>query len=105
MPGLTIRARYADGVVTPLEPLDLPDGCELEIAVTVKESAAARASVAAPRTSSASADEPAGGLAAVLVVAERLNHKYPARIWDEVPPDFVRNKKHYLYGHPREEDE
>jgi len=97
----TIRARYANGVVTPLEPLELPEGCELEIAFTVRESGSGGMSVAAPVPASTSSR----GLGAVWEIAERLHRKYPADIWDDVPTDFARNKKHYLYGHPKEEDE
>ena len=35
----TIRARYKDGVLHPAEPLDLPDGAEVEIVVRQKEKA------------------------------------------------------------------
>ena len=30
---IRVRARYVDGVLTPLEPLDLQDGCEVVVSV------------------------------------------------------------------------
>lgn len=33
---------------------------------------------------------------------ERLRASIPAKAWDGVPTDLVKNKKHYLYGLPKE---
>ena len=27
----------------------------------------------------------------------------PPEVWNDLPTDGARNKKHYLYGHPKEE--
>ena len=81
-----VRARYVDGVLTPLEPLQLDDGCLVTIDVTESE-------------------PPLRGLAAIVDRAERLHRTMPAEAWDDLPTDLAQNKKHYLYGHPREEGE
>ncbi len=39
MPAQTIRARYANGVLTPLEPLDLSEGSEVTVDVAVDDDA------------------------------------------------------------------
>ncbi len=84
MPTQTIRARYANGVLTPLEPLNLADGCEVTVDVS---------------------EPPLRGLAAIAEIARQLQRSIPDHTWDDLPTDLARNKKHYLYGHPREEDE
>ena len=28
----------------------------------------------------------------------------PPEAWNDLPTDLDKNKKHYLYGHPKEED-
>ena len=35
---------------------------------------------------------------------ERLRASIPAEAWDGVPTDLAKNKKHYLYGQPKEGD-
>ena len=38
----------------------------------------------------------------ILDMFERLSQSVPPDTWDELPTDLVKNKKHYLYGHPKE---
>ena len=45
-----------------------------------------------------------GGLAAVVEAVKELHRSIPEDAWDTLPRDLARNKKHYLYGHPREDD-
>ena len=80
-----VRARYENGVLTPLEPLDLEEGAE--VVVSVEE--------AAPQTN---------GTESILEMFERLRNSVPPDAWDNMPTDFVKNKKHYLYGHPKVEE-
>ena len=84
-----VRAKYENGVLTPLEPLELEEGAEVMVSVE-------------------SATSPAGGAeggASILELFQRLRESVPPDAWDNMPTDFVRNKKHYLYGHPKEEEE
>ena len=86
-----IKARYADGVLTPIEPLDLADGCE--VTVSIKD-----------------VDEGPRSLGAAIVVdlalaAHAAEPPEIAELEAGLPTDLARNKKHYLYGHPKEEDE
>lgn len=80
-----VKAKYSNGVLTPLEPLDLAEGAE--VTVSVEE-----------------APSPQGGLAAVVEMVDGLRESYPPDMWDGLPTDLAKNKKHYLYGHPREEE-
>ena len=85
----TIRARYANGVFTPLEPVEVEDGCEVQILLDDEGVA-----------------EDAGELARrshILEVVDKIHRDFPPEQWGHHPPDFVQNKKHYLYGHPKEE--
>ena len=53
-------------------------------------------------------DPPLRGLAAVVDQALRAHAAEPPEIAEleaGLPTDLARNKKHYLYGHPKEEDE
>ena len=46
-----------------------------------------------------------GGLS-LLKMVEELHKKYPeAAEEDTMPPDFVKNLKHYVYGFPKEDEE
>ena len=78
-----VKARYQNGVLTLLEPLDLEEG--KEVVVFIEE-----------------APPPAKGNEAILEMFERLRKSVPPDTWDDLPTDLVKNKKHYLYGHPKE---
>lgn len=80
-----VKARYAGGVLTPLEPLDLEEGEEVRLSIEGSQPSSA------PRES-------------LVEMFDRLRESVPPDAWDDMPADLVRNKKHYLYGHPREED-
>ena len=38
----------------------------------------------------------------IVEMFERLRKSVPPDTWGELPTDLVKNKKHYLYGHPKE---
>lgn len=76
----TFRARYSNGVLTPLEPLDLEEGVVVTLTIIeVKHES-------------------------LPEMLDRLRASVPPDIWDDVPTDLAQNKKHYRYGHPKEED-
>ncbi len=79
----SVKARYSNGALVPLEPLDLEEG--KEVVVSVED--------AAPQ---------ANGKESILEMFERLRNSVPPDTWDALPTDLVKNKKHYLYGHPKE---
>ena len=78
-----VKARYTKGVLRPLEPLDLEEG--KEVMVSIDE-----------------APQPAPTGESILQMFERLRESVPPDTWDDLPTDLVKNKKHYLYGHPKE---
>ena len=78
-----VKARYANGVLTPLEPLHLEEG--KEVLVSIED--------ATPQ---------ANGKESILEMFERLRNSVPPDTWNDLPTDLVKNKKHYLYGHAKE---
>ena len=80
-----VRARFSNGVLTPLEPLDLEEGDEVMVSIE-------------------DAPPPAKGKESILEMFERLRKSVPPEAWDNMPTDGAKNYKHYLYGHPRVED-
>ena len=80
-----VKAKYSNGVLTPLEPLDLEEGKEVVVSI---EDGPQR-----PR-----------GLASVVAKVKELQKDIPPEAWDDLPSDLAKNKKHYLYGHPKETD-
>ena len=87
----TVRARYEKGVLTPLEPLEIRDGAEVMVSVEN-----------APKSARPDDTRPKGLLGIAERVRDAQNSMLP-EIWDSLPTDGARNKKHYLYGHPKEE--
>ena len=81
----SVKARYENGVLTPLEPLDLEDG--REVTLSIEE-----------------IDPPVLGAAAVLQLIDRLHAAVPDRDLTDLPTDMAENYKHYLYGHPKNGD-
>ncbi len=105
-----IRARYADGVLTPLDPLDLPEGAQVALAIETAqpETPGPPEAEADARISEPEAQPPPPErertLDGLLALVDEIHRKYPPETRGDHPPDFVKNKKHYLYGHPKEED-
>lgn len=87
MPLQTIRARYANGVLTPLEPLDLSEGCEVTIDVGT-DAATSPVRVGSPR---------------LLEIVDAVNLEFPDAFAD-MPHDGAQHYKHYLYGHAKDGD-
>ena len=87
MPSQTIRVRYANGVFTPLEPVGFEDGCDVVLECSTPEPA--------KRT----------GLLGMLDLVNELHESMPDDAWDDQPTDLAANKKHYLYGYPKERNE
>ncbi|MYA00892.1 MAG: DUF104 domain-containing protein [Chloroflexi bacterium] len=82
-----IRARYVDGNLELLDPLRLPDGCNVLLEVAEE-----------------SPDQESSG-SWLLDLAEELHSEHPPERWENRPTDFVRHKKHHLYGHPKHPDD
>ena len=80
-----VKAKYSNGVLTPLEPLDLEEGKEIVVSIEDGQQQ--------PR-----------GLASVVAKVKELQKDIPPEAWDDLPSDLAKNKKHYLYGHPKETD-
>ena len=80
-----VRARYGNGVLVPLESLDLAEGREVVVSI---------------------GDAPPSGNnpASMLDMFERLRKSVPLDAWDDLPSDLAKNKKHHLYGFPKEAD-
>ena len=78
-----VRARFSEGVLRPLEPLDLEEGVEVTVSIS---------------------DPSPNGLAAIVERVTELQKNMPSDAWDGLPTDLAKNKKHYLYGHPKDQD-
>ena len=89
----TVRAKYENGVLTPLEPLELEEGAEVMVSV---EGSGAEATGETPA--------PRQGLVAIVERARERQKNIPPQESANIPTDLSRNHKHYLYGHPKEED-
>ncbi len=90
-----IKAKYTNGALVPLEPLDLEEGQEVTVSV---EAASAEAS------QSQKTPRPKRGLAGIAERVAEIHKTMPPEAWEGLPTDLAKNKKHYLYGHPKEED-
>ena len=77
-----VKARYANGVFTPLEPLDLDDGIEVIVSVT-------------------SVRPDSGDGPALLRIIEELDAEHPPDELSPLPVDLAENARHYLYGGPK----
>ena len=85
-----VKARFMNGALVPLEPLDLEEG--REVTVSVDET---------PREIG---EQKEGPLLRILQKVQERQAELPADTWDGLPTDLVKNKKHYLYGHPKEKE-
>ena len=81
----SVKARYENGVLTPLEPLDLEEG--KEVMLSIEDTPA-----------------PAKETESILDMFDRLRQSVPQDAWDNMPTDGAKNYRHYLYGHPKVDD-
>ena len=111
----SVKATYRDGVLEPSESLDLEDGDVVTLSISVGggaddgeaiESAAVdgNGEVEGAETVEAKPKGPTDG-PALLERIRRITASVPDSEWEKLPKDGARNKKHYLYGHPKEDEE
>ena len=82
---ITVKAKYAKGVLTLLEPLDLAEGTE--VVVSVDEQPVE--------------EEPTAN--SLLEIFDRMHRVTPEETWANLPVDGSKNVDHYLYGWPKVE--
>ncbi len=111
----SVRAKFTNGTIVLLEPLDFAEGDEILLTVN-GDSQKPPASEAAPYAEDADQDgaEDAGRKVevepnysagrSVMKMFEELRSAYPDETWDDLPADGAINYKHYLYGWPKEEE-
>ena len=81
---LRIKAKYVNGTLNPLEPLELQEGTLVTLYIT---------------------EEPESRQHETLLEAtDRILQSAPADLWDDAPTDEAKNYRRYLYGHPKEEE-
>ena len=81
---LRLTAEYINGSLKPLEPLDLKEGTVVTLYIEEQDQSKQHESV--------------------LEMTDRLLQSAPADAWDNTPADGAKNYRHYLYGHPKEEE-
>ncbi|MCY4474891.1 MAG: DUF104 domain-containing protein [Chloroflexi bacterium] len=109
----SVKATYRDGVLEPSESLDLEDGDVVTLSISVEGGAedgeaVDSASVGNGVGDSASVDSESQkptDIPALLERIRRITASVPDSEWEKLPKDGARNKKHYLYGHPKEDEE
>ena len=93
----TVKAKFAKGVLTPLEPLDLREGAEVTIHV---ENGLSREQT---RRSSRDAIPSDTGQESLAEMFARIRESVPESAWHNLPRDGAMNVRHYLYGKPKEQ--
>ena len=82
---LRLTAEYVNGALKPLEPLDLQEGAVVTLYIEEQ-------------------GENSRQHHSALEIADRIRRSAPPDVWDDMPTDAAKNYRHYLYGHPKEED-
>ena len=79
-----VKARYSNGALVPLEPLDLEEGKEVTVSIEDARSPDAEAP-------------------SLLEMIDELHRSVPQDVWGGGPSDGAKKYKHYLYGWPRDD--
>ena len=95
-----VKARFSNGALRPLQPLDIEEGAEVTLRIVDVES-----ENQTPSDQSQPEEEraPGSGTHPVLAMVDRLRAEIPELEQETAPSDGAKNYKHYLYGHPKEE--
>ena len=79
-----VKAGYSEGVLKPMEPLDLEEGEEALVSIEDLRSGASKT-------------------ATLLDMLDEIHRSVPQEEWNDGPNDGARNFKHYLYGWPKDD--
>ena len=97
-----VKARFSNGTLMPLQPLDLEEGAEVTLRIV---------NVASTKPASPALQQPekerAPGSAKthpVIAMIDRLRAETPELEQEKAPTDGAKNYKHYLYGFPKEKE-
>ncbi|MCY4474352.1 MAG: antitoxin family protein [Chloroflexi bacterium] len=110
----SVKATYEDGVLKPSESLDLEDGDEVTLSISVEGGGedgevSASESVGGNRADNGadveSASHKGTDIPALLERFRKIRESVPESAWENVPKDGSINYKHYLYGHPKVDEE
>ena len=88
-----LRAKYENGVLKLLEPLYVEEGAEVIVSVEP-----------VPKKAPEGKPAPKQGLVAIVERARERYKNIPPEELENIPTDLAKNHKHYLYGHPKEEE-
>ena len=92
-----IKARFSDGVLTPLDPVELRDG---EVVTLHIENGSSR-SVTRRDEENSRVESDASPFVELL---EEIRETAAEVSWEDLPTDGAKNLKSYLYGRPTEDD-
>ena len=84
----SIHATFQRGVFRPVEPVELPDGCEVELQIISPPTCSAEAKQSAALSNSMAIEEQLA----------RLADKVPLQDWEALPTDLSDKLDDYLYG-------
>ena len=108
---MQVKAKYANGVLTPTLPLDIQEGAEVTLSVEVSAEIPKRDSVEATKKPlDQSLDEPypfkdySSDPRDFQDIILEIASKIPQEELDNIPSDFSENFDHYLYGVPKKTD-
>ena len=96
-----VKARFSNGTLMPLEPLELEEGTEVMLRIVEVDSEKPTVSEHAHMKEGRAPDS---GTHPVLAMIDRLRAEFPASEDDDLPTDLSKNIDHYLYGTPKESD-
>ena len=82
---LRLKAEYVSGMLKPLEPLDLQEGTLVTLYIEEQT-------------------DNSGQQHNALEIADRVRRSGPVDAFDNLPTDGAQNYRHYLYGHPKEDN-
>ncbi len=93
-----VKARFSNGALMPLEPLDLEEGEEVMVSIedgpvldTISQESEGKLS-------------PAPEVPSISDLLREIRESATKVSWDDLPADGAKNLKHYLYGWPKEDD-
>ena len=94
---MKIKARFSDGVLTPLDPVELRDGDVVTLHI---ENGSSR------NVTRRDEEDPqlGTGVSPFVELLEEIRETATEVSWDALPTDGAKNLKTYLYGRRKEDD-
>ena len=101
---MRVKAKFSDGHIVPLEPLEIEEGAELSVEIDVEPRSSDEEGIKNRTSADGGREGPYDTeVPTINDIFDNIRKSLSHIPKEHGPTDGAKNYKHYLYGHPKEE--